>query len=79
MQVTSSKSLGVFKKIALGKLLLHSLQYAQFKKGLITLLSMSTTIIFSMVKYYTLSLTICKLLLLPLLLLIKCQYFHLMK
>ena len=32
MKVTSSKSLGVFKKISLGKLLLHSLQYTRLKK-----------------------------------------------
>ena len=46
MKVTSSKSLGVFKKISFGKLLLHSLQYTRLKKGIITLLSMSITIIF---------------------------------
>lgn len=32
MKVTSSKNLGIFKKIALGKLVLHSLQYTRVKK-----------------------------------------------
>lgn len=31
-KVTSSKNLGVFKRISLGRLLLHSMQYAQLKK-----------------------------------------------